>query len=91
MPRSVGTSVRRQEDPALLRGQARYIVDLKVPGLLTVAFLRSPHPHARLLEVSVREAAALRVRCHGGKLALGHGDGISPTVAPAQIRRIREW
>lgn len=49
MPRYVGTRVRRQEDPALLRGQARYIGDRKVPGLLTVAFLRSPHPHARLL------------------------------------------
>ena len=81
MPRYVGTSVRRQEDPALLRGEARYIGDLKVPGLLTVVFLRSPHPHARLLEVSVREAAALP-----GVVAIVTGEDVAATTRPIRAR-----
>jgi carbon-monoxide dehydrogenase large subunit len=81
MPLYVGTSVRRQEDPALLRGQARYIGDLKVPGLLTVAFLRSPHPHARLLEVDVREAAALP-----GVAAIVTGADVAATTRPIRAR-----
>jgi aerobic carbon-monoxide dehydrogenase large subunit len=81
MPRYVGTSVRRQEDPALLRGQARFIGDLKVPGLLTVAFLRSSHPHARLLEVDVREAAALP-----GVAAIMTGADVAATTRPIRAR-----
>jgi carbon-monoxide dehydrogenase large subunit len=77
----VGTSVRRQEDPALLRGQARFIGDLKVPGLLTVAFLRSPHPHARLLDVGAREAAALP-----GVAAIVTGADIAATTRPIRAR-----
>ena len=46
-PRYVGASVRRTEDPPLLMGQAHFIGDLRLPGLLAVAFLRSPHAHAR--------------------------------------------
>jgi carbon-monoxide dehydrogenase large subunit len=55
-PRYVSQSLRREEDPPLLRGQARFMGDLRMSGLLAVAFLRSPHAHARLLEVDVREA-----------------------------------
>jgi carbon-monoxide dehydrogenase large subunit len=43
-----GAAVRRKEDPRLLRGEGRFVDDLKLPGLLHAAFLRSPHAHARL-------------------------------------------
>lgn len=56
--RYVSTRVRRREDPLLLTGQARYLDDLRLPGMLTVAFLRSPHAHARLREVDARPALA---------------------------------
>ena len=46
--RFTGRSVRRQEDPRLLRGQGAYVSDLTRPGLLHMAILRSPHAHARL-------------------------------------------
>jgi carbon-monoxide dehydrogenase large subunit len=58
-PRYVATRVRRREDPPLLTGHATYLDDVRLPGLLSVAFLRSPHAHARIVSVDVREAARL--------------------------------
>jgi carbon-monoxide dehydrogenase large subunit len=57
--RYVSRRVKRTEDPPLLKGQARFMGDLRVPGLRAVAFLRSPHAHARLLGIDAR--GALRI------------------------------
>lgn len=45
--RLFGASLKRLEDPRLLRGQAMFVEDLRLPGLRHVAFVRSVHPHAR--------------------------------------------
>jgi carbon-monoxide dehydrogenase large subunit len=42
-----GASLKRLEDPRLLRGQGTFVEDLRLPGVRHVAFVRSPHPHAR--------------------------------------------
>ena len=55
----VGTSVKRLEDEALLTGQGRYIDDLRMPGLLEAAFVRSPHPHARIVSIDTTAACEL--------------------------------
>jgi carbon-monoxide dehydrogenase large subunit len=55
-----GAAVRRREDPRFLRGEARFVDDVTLPGLLHAAFLRSPHAHAMLR--AVRTEAAARVR-----------------------------
>jgi len=44
----VGQPVPRVEDDALLAGQQRFLDDLSLPGLAHVAFVRSPHAHARI-------------------------------------------
>ena len=54
-----GASVRRKEDPRFLRGEGRYVDDIKLPGMLHAAFVRSPHGHARIL--SVKTDAARRM------------------------------
>jgi carbon-monoxide dehydrogenase large subunit len=59
MARYVGQSVKRTEDSPLLMGRAHFIGDLRLPGLLAVKFLRSPHAHARLVAVDAREAQAM--------------------------------
>ena len=46
--RYAGASVKRIEDPRLLRGRGRYLDDLALPRMLSVAFARSPHAHARV-------------------------------------------
>jgi CO/xanthine dehydrogenase Mo-binding subunit len=51
----IGSSVVRREDPRLLTGGGRYLDDL-VHDALAVAFVRSPHAHARVLDVEVTGA-----------------------------------
>jgi carbon-monoxide dehydrogenase large subunit len=51
--------VKRLEDPRLLRGAGRYLDDLVRPRMLAVAFVRSPHAHARVAAIDARAARAL--------------------------------
>jgi len=53
--RLFGEPVQRREDPRLLTGQGRYLDDLGA-GALAVAFVRSPHAHARIRDVDVSAA-----------------------------------
>ena len=39
----VGQAMKRVEDPRLLRGAATYMNDLRLPGMLHAAFVRSPY------------------------------------------------
>ena len=48
----VGASLRRKEDARFLHGLGRFVGDITRPGMLEVAFLRSPVAHARLLGVT---------------------------------------
>lgn len=52
----IGRRVRRTEDSLLLRGKGCYVDDLKLPGILHVAVLRSPHAHARITGIDVSAA-----------------------------------
>jgi carbon-monoxide dehydrogenase large subunit len=44
----VGASLLRKEDDRFLRGRGEFVADLRLPGMLEIAFLRSPVAHARL-------------------------------------------
>ena len=57
--RYTGTSVKRSEDPRILAGAGRYIDDVKLPGMLHAAFVRSPLAHGRVLAVDASAARAL--------------------------------
>ncbi|GAB3597120.1 xanthine dehydrogenase family protein molybdopterin-binding subunit [Angustibacter peucedani] len=50
-----GERVKRVEDPRLLTGGGRYLDDLG-RGALAAAFVRSPHAHARVVDVDVTGA-----------------------------------
>jgi aerobic carbon-monoxide dehydrogenase large subunit len=54
-----GASVRRKEDPRYLRGEGRFVDDIKLPGMLHAAFVRSPYAHARI--AAIRTEAATRL------------------------------
>lgn len=56
--RYVGRSIKRREDRKLLTGQGRYVDDIRIPGTLHAAILRSPHAHARIAGVDTSVAAA---------------------------------
>jgi len=55
----IGASPRRKEDRRLLTGAGRYVDDLKRPGLLHMAVVRSRHAHARIIKIGVEAARAL--------------------------------
>jgi aerobic carbon-monoxide dehydrogenase large subunit len=57
--RYTGASIRRSEDPRILTGTGRYVDDIKLPGMLHAAFVRSPLAHARVLSVDASAARAL--------------------------------
>src|SRR6266436_2643470 len=54
-----GASVKRKEDPRYLRGEGRFVDDIKLPGMLHAAFVRSPYAHARI--TAIRTEAAKRL------------------------------
>ena len=55
--RYFGAAVRRREDPRLLRGEGRFVDDIKWPGMAHAAFVRSPHAHARIRGIRTDAAA----------------------------------
>jgi aerobic carbon-monoxide dehydrogenase large subunit len=55
----IGAKIHRREDPRLITGRGRYIEDLQRPGLLSLAVVRSPHPHARITRIDTAAAKAL--------------------------------
>ena len=56
---NIGASIKRYEDLALLKGEGRFVDDIKIEGLLEVAFVRSPHPHAVIKSIDTGAARAL--------------------------------
>src|SRR5581483_3081073 len=54
-----GNAVRRVEDPELLLGRSQYVDDIKIDGVLRLAFVRSPLAHARISSIDTAAAAAL--------------------------------
>jgi len=57
--RYTGASIKRSEDQRILTGAGRYVDDIKLPGMLHAAFVRSPLAHARVLSIDVSAARAL--------------------------------
>ena len=56
---NIGVSHPRRDLPEKLTGQAVYTADVRLPGMLIGAILRSPYPHARIAAVDASQAAAL--------------------------------
>lgn len=57
--KSIGMSLPRLEDPALLCGHGRFIDDLDGPHQLHLWIVRSPHAHARIVEIDSTAALAM--------------------------------
>ena len=82
--RWLGKSLNRVEDPRFLRGQGRYLDDIKLPGMLHAAVLRSPHAHARIVSVDTSKAEALP-----GVVRVVTGKDVAAHAAPAALVRRR--
>jgi aerobic carbon-monoxide dehydrogenase large subunit len=53
--RTMGEPIVRREDPRLVSGDGRFLDDLG-PDALAVAFVRSPHAHAKIVDIDVTAA-----------------------------------
>src|SRR5580700_11187784 len=56
--RNFGAPITRNEDARLLCGQALFVDDVELPGMLHAAFLRSNVAHARIRSIDVAAARA---------------------------------
>jgi aerobic carbon-monoxide dehydrogenase large subunit len=55
-PAELGRARLRKEDARLITGQTSWTDNIVLPGLLHMAFLRSPHAHAKITRVDVSAA-----------------------------------
>src|SRR5215831_14114122 len=69
----MGSSRLRKEDARFIRGRGTYVDDIKLPGMLFGAMVRSPYAHARIK--SINKANALAVP---GVVAVLTADDLKP-------------
>ncbi|HID04268.1 MAG TPA: xanthine dehydrogenase family protein molybdopterin-binding subunit, partial [Aigarchaeota archaeon] len=72
-----GAKVKRREDPRMITGRGRYTDDVKLPGMLYAAFVRSPHAHARIKGVNIEKAKKIK-----GVVCIYTGKDTEGKVAP---------
>ncbi len=80
----IGQPLRRREDLPLLRGQGRYVDDLDLPGLAHVAFVRSHHARARILDIRLPDRAPGLLRVLTAADLVGRA-GPLPVAAPEGV------
>jgi len=79
--RYTGARVKRLEDPRLLRGRGRFLDDVVLPRMLSVAFVRSPHAHA-----GIRALDAARARALAGVAAVVTAAELAGVARPLEPR-----
>ena len=81
MQRYIGAPVTRKEDVRFLTGQANYLDDIKRPGMLHAAILRSPHAHARIIGIDTKDALSMP-----GVSAVITYDDLPASIQPIPVR-----
>jgi carbon-monoxide dehydrogenase large subunit len=90
----------RKEDDRYMRGRGQYVGDIKVAGMLEVAFLRSPVAHARIKAIRIPDAIRDRVLIADdlqGVKAIradtslpGFKSSVQPALATGKVRYVGE-
>ncbi|MCY4528670.1 MAG: molybdopterin-dependent oxidoreductase [Chloroflexi bacterium] len=75
--RIFGSGIRRREDPRLITGRASYTDDIRLPGTVHAAILRSPYAHANITSIDTSAAA-----CQPGVIAVYTGADIEGHLNP---------
>jgi aerobic carbon-monoxide dehydrogenase large subunit len=98
--KGVGRPLLRKEDARHLRGRGQFVADLTLPNTHEVAFVRSPHAHARIKAINIPAAAQERVFTAADLPALGelravpqvNGFKVSgyPPLAKEKVRYVGE-
>jgi carbon-monoxide dehydrogenase large subunit len=87
----VGKNIARPDAAAKAAGRARFLDDIRLPGLLHAAFLRPPYAHAKIISIDTAEAE----KCEGvaavvtGKdVAFRYGENIKDRL-PLAVGKVR--
>ncbi|BEQ16905.1 xanthine dehydrogenase family protein molybdopterin-binding subunit [Desulfoferula mesophila] len=56
---AIGKRLPKQDSESLVTGEAKYLDDLKLPGMLYGRIFRSPHPHALIKRINTAAAESL--------------------------------
>jgi aerobic carbon-monoxide dehydrogenase large subunit len=73
----IGRSVPRPNMGRLLQGRAQYVSDVVLPRMVHVAFVRSPHAHAKILRIDTKDAKA-----SPGVVAVVTGADLAEVITP---------
>src|SRR5258706_10768948 len=78
----IGASPKRVEDPPLITGKGCYTDDIQLPGMLYLAFQRSPYPHAKIVFIDISKAKTMP----GVEIVVTGDDlGDKLNLAPSQV------
>jgi aerobic carbon-monoxide dehydrogenase large subunit len=80
LPKLVGERVKRREDPRLIQGRGSYVDDLKVTGMLHLAFKRCDIAHGKITSIDTSAAANM-----DGVEAVYTGADIAKVLGPMPI------
>lgn len=67
--KAMGASIKRKEDPRLITGEAKYLDDVQLTGMVYAAILRSPYAHAKIKRINTKKAEK-----HPGVIAVYTGE-----------------
>ena len=56
--RAMGVRMKRKEDPRFIQGRGRYVDDIVLPGMVYLAIVHSPYPHAKIVKIDKTAALA---------------------------------
>lgn len=59
----IGKVTPRVDGPAKVTGKQKYTTDINIPGMMYGVLLRSPYPHAEILNIDCSEAEAMGAVC----------------------------
>lgn len=96
----IGARQLRKEDDRLLNGKGRFVADIKLAGMLELAFLRSPLAHAKIQNIDVPASLQDRIftaRDLSGVSGIradsglpGFRSSIQPILAHDKVRHVGE-
>jgi carbon-monoxide dehydrogenase large subunit len=96
----IGARLLRKEDDRYMRGRGQYVGDIRLPGMMEVAFLRSPLAHARIRAIRIPPAIRDRVFIAedlAGVSAIradttlpGFKSSLQPVLATGKVRYVGE-
>jgi len=80
LPKLIGERVKRREDPRLIQGRGTYVDDIKITGMLHLAFKRCDIAHGKITSIDTSAAEKM-----DGVEAVFTGADIAKVLAPMPI------